>query len=57
MRLYGDALDPVQTAVDGWTRGLGDRENMLRPDFAETGAGVSQQGRTYFFTQEFLRPR
>lgn len=33
------------------------RENILRPDFTETGVGISQQGRTYFFTREFLRPR
>ena len=52
-----NAPDPAQTAVDGWMRSPGHRESILRPAFTETGVGISQQGRPYFFTQEFLRPR
>ncbi len=47
--------DPVPAAVDGWMNSPGHRENILRPEFRETGIGVWRIGNTYYFTQLFLR--
>lgn len=46
---------PVPTAVDGWMKSPGHRENILRPAFTETGVGVWQAGNTYYITQLFMR--
>jgi uncharacterized protein YkwD len=48
--------DPIRTAVKGWLESPGHRENMLRKDFSETGLGIWKEGKTYHFTQMFLRP-
>jgi uncharacterized protein YkwD len=48
--------DPVSAAIDAWIRSAGHRENILRPDFVETGVGVCRSGDTYYFTQIFVRP-
>ena len=37
-------------------KSAGHRENILRPDFTDTGVGVCRDGTTYYFTQVFLRP-
>jgi uncharacterized protein YkwD len=50
------AGDPVDAAISAWMRSTGHRENILRPDFVETGVGGCGQGETYYFTQIFLRP-
>ena len=48
--------EPVAAAIRGWMASAGHRENILRPDFTDTGAGVCRDGTTYYFTQVFLRP-
>ena len=48
--------DPLGTAIDAWMRSPAHRENILRPDFTDTGVGVCRDGATYYFTQVFLRP-
>lgn len=51
-----NARDPVAAAIKEWMRSKGHRDNILRPDFTETGVGVCRSGPTYYFTQVFLRP-
>ncbi|MBD2250828.1 CAP domain-containing protein [Nostoc parmelioides] len=46
---------PVPSAIEGWMKSPGHRENILRPVFAETGVGVWRVGNTYYITQLFLR--
>ena len=48
--------EPVAAAMEGWMKSAGHRENILRPDFTDTGVGVCRDGTTYYFTQLFLRP-
>jgi uncharacterized protein YkwD len=48
--------DPLGAAIDAWMQSPGHRENILRPDFTDTGVGVCREGTTYYFTQLFLRP-
>jgi uncharacterized protein YkwD len=48
--------DPVAAAIEGWMKSAGHRENILRPDFTDTGVGVCRDRTTYYFTQIFLRP-
>jgi uncharacterized protein YkwD len=48
--------EPVPAAVKGWMESDGHRENILRPEFTETGIGVWCEGDACYFTQEFLRP-
>ena len=50
------AGDPVAAAIGAWMRSTGHRENILQPEFVETGVGACRQGETYYFTQIFLRP-
>jgi uncharacterized protein YkwD len=47
--------DPAAEAVEGWMNSPGHRENILRPEYRETGIGVWRVGNTYYFTQLFLR--
>lgn len=51
-----DTREPVAAAMKGWMRSVGHRENILRPDFTDTGVGICHDGTTYYFTQVFLRP-
>lgn len=46
---------PTPAAVEGWMNSPGHRENILRPEFRETGIGVWRRGNAYYFTQLFLR--
>lgn len=46
---------PVADAVQGWMESPGHRENILRPEFRQTGIGVWRTGNTYYFTQLFLQ--
>lgn len=46
---------PVPSAVRGWMNSPGHRENMLRPEYRETGIGVWRTGNSYYFTQLFMR--
>lgn len=46
---------PVGDAVQGWMESPGHRENILRPEFRETGIGVWRKGNTYYFTQLFMQ--
>ena len=50
-----NAPDPIEIAVSGWMKSKGHRENILRKEFTETGLGIWKDGRTYHFTQIFLR--
>jgi uncharacterized protein YkwD len=50
------AGDPVDAAIGAWMRSTGHRENILQPEFVETGVGACRKGETYYFTQIFLRP-
>jgi uncharacterized protein YkwD len=49
------ANDTALTAMRGWMRSPGHRDNILRPDFTDTGVGVCRDGETYYFTQIFSR--
>lgn len=46
---------PTNAAVSGWMQSPGHRENILRPEFRETGVGVWRRGNTFYFTQLFMR--
>lgn len=46
---------PVEYAVGGWMDSPGHRDNLLQPDYRETGVGIWRQGNTYYMTQLFLR--
>ncbi|UBF25690.1 CAP domain-containing protein [Kovacikia minuta CCNUW1] len=46
---------PTPAAVEGWMKSPGHRENILYPEFRETGVGVWKRGNTYYFTQLFMR--
>lgn len=46
---------PVPAAIDGWMKSRGHRENILRPEYRETGIGVWRRGNTYYITQLFMR--
>lgn len=46
---------PAKAAVQGWMNSPGHRENILRPEYRETGIGIWQQGNTYYFTQLLMR--
>ena len=48
--------DPLGAAIDAWMQSPAHRENILRPDFTDTGVGICRAGTTYYFTQVFLRP-
>lgn len=50
-----NAPEPVPLSVEGWMNSPGHRENILRPNFKETGVGIWRVGNTYYFTQLFLR--
>jgi uncharacterized protein YkwD len=50
-----NAPDPIKVAVNGWMKSKGHRENILRKEFTESGLGIWKDGRTYYFTQIFLR--
>lgn len=46
---------PVPLSVKSWMDSPGHRENILRPEYAETGVGIWRQGNTYYITQLFMR--
>lgn len=46
---------PVPASVQGWMDSPGHRENILRPEYRETGIGVWRTGNSYYFTQLFMR--
>lgn len=50
--------DPVASAVQGWMKSAGHRDNILRREFSLTGVGVCRRdGSGHYFTQIFVRPR
>lgn len=49
-------VDHVETAVSGWMRSPGHRENILRDVFSQTGVGMARRGDTVYVTQVFLTP-
>jgi uncharacterized protein YkwD len=51
-----NAADPVATAVQGWMKSPGHRENILSPVYTQTGLGICRRNGTYYFTELFLRP-
>ncbi|HEY9637334.1 MAG TPA: CAP domain-containing protein [Coleofasciculaceae cyanobacterium] len=46
---------PVPSSIQGWMNSPGHRENLLRPEYRETGIGVWRKGNSYYFTQLFMR--
>ncbi len=49
--------DPVNFAIVSWWYSPGHQENMLNPDYTQTGVGVTQAADgAYFATQIFLKP-
>jgi uncharacterized protein YkwD len=50
------AGDPVAAAIGAWMRSTGHRENILQPEFVDTGVGACRKGDTSYFTQIFLKP-
>jgi uncharacterized protein YkwD len=52
-----NVADPIKTAVDGWMNSPGHRHNILTVEFNETGVGIWQQGKSYYFTQLFIRSK
>lgn len=46
----------AREATNGWMNSTGHRENLLRPEFDESGMGVavSPDGQKYYFTQVFI---
>lgn len=51
-----NAREPVAAAVEGWMKSPRHRDNILRPEFTETGVGICRRDTAYYFTQIFLRP-
>jgi len=49
--------NPAASAVKAWMNSPGHRHNVLTAEYSETGIGVWKQGKTYYFTQDFIRPR
>ncbi len=47
---------PVETAVTGWMKSTGHRENILLAEYTETGIGVCIKGDAIYFTQVFGNP-
>ncbi len=52
-----NAPDPIPLAIEGWMKSPKHRENILTPEYTQTGIGVWRSGATYYFTQVFLLPR
>ncbi len=50
------AANPGEFVVNGWMESEGHRENLLRPEYTETGVGVCQVDGALYFTQIFLLP-
>jgi uncharacterized protein YkwD len=49
--------DPVHFAVVAWWYSPGHKENLLNPEFTETGVGVAEGADgTFFVTQIFVHP-
>ena len=50
--------DPAGEAVEGWLQSPGHRHNILTRGLEQTGVGtaVSDDGKTYYFTQVFYTP-
>ncbi len=46
---------PVPLAVEGWMDSPGHRENILHPEYTQTGVGIWREGNTYYITQLFMR--
>ncbi len=46
---------PVPLAVEGWMDSSGHRENILHPEYTQTGVGIWREGNTYYITQLFMR--
>jgi uncharacterized protein YkwD len=46
---------PVPLAVEGWMDSPGHRENIMHPEYTQTGVGIWREGNTYYITQLFMR--
>jgi uncharacterized protein YkwD len=51
-----NASKPVATAVQGWMRSQGHRDNIVNSEYTQTGVGICRRETRYYFTQLFLRP-
>jgi uncharacterized protein YkwD len=49
--------NPAESAVKAWMNSPGHRHNILTAEYTEAGLGVWKQGKTFYFTQDFLNPR
>ncbi|MBC8140743.1 MAG: CAP domain-containing protein, partial [Armatimonadetes bacterium] len=47
---------PVETAVAGWMKSTGHRDNILLAEYTETGIGVCIKGKEIYITQVFGNP-
>lgn len=50
-----NVAEPVEAAVSGWMNSEGHRKNILTAEFRETGVGIWRDGKSFHFTQVFLR--
>lgn len=48
---------PAEGSVKAWMNSSGHRKNVLTAEYTETGIGVWKVGKSYYFTQDFIRPR
>ena len=48
--------DPGRAAVNKWMQSQGHRENILTPEFTETGVGIWEVENRYRIVQVFLKP-
>ena len=56
LAMNANAAEPAAIAVQGWMQSTDHRENILRPEYTQTGVGVCRRDARYYFTQLFLRP-
>jgi len=48
--------DPGEAAVNKWMQSQGHRENILTPEFTQTGVGIWKEKNRYRIVQIFLKP-
>jgi len=54
--LSANAPNPINGSVKGWMKSKDHRINILTENYTQTGVGIWKRGRTYLFTQIFIRP-
>jgi uncharacterized protein YkwD len=51
-----NAREPLAAALRGWMKSRTHRDNILGPEYTETGVGICRRDTAFYFTQIFLRP-